>query len=468
MRDPAKINHLVSCIETYWEINTHTIHFTTNEDKSIQARIKTDIVFFNKTGIVKEDHYILKTPPKFNIDELIALNVIDLRRYYLGQGAYKIKFMLTDMGDTTQHFTYTDTFSIAAPLDTCFYSELQFLDTTVDDVSNSVFQKNGKQQIPICANFLDEPRRTLKYYGELYGLNHIDKSNFPLHQIISVIKGENAVQSRIEKTDTITNQQSIYPISGEFDIRRLPSGNYSLKVTLENWRHQQLASQELFFQRLNKHPMADEIKIAANAYQDTGMESVNVLVLNKTFVAKYTLDEVKAILRMLMPFVDNSNRQTIMGFLKTPDDLYMRYYIYNYFANINKKDPAKAWKEFSEKIIDVNKKYSVSGTPGYETDRGLIYLRYGAPGDVITVENEAGSLPYEIWQYAELTQLNRKEITDAVFLFYKPNQMTSDYKLLHSSVSGEAQNISWRSYIYLTNDVAAGSNSRAEQYIGNR
>ena len=198
------------------------------------------------------------------------------------------------------------------------------------------------------------------------------------------------------------------------------------------------------------------------------MESVNVLVLNKTFVAKYTLDEVKAILRMLMPFADNNNRQIIMGFLKSPDDLYMRYFIYNYFSNINKKDPSKAWKEFSEKIIDVNKKYSGNGTPGYETDRGLIYLRYGAPSDVITVENESGSLPYEIWQYANLTQLNRKEITDAIFLFYKPNQMTSDFKLLHSTVLGEAQNISWRSYIYLSSGASSGSNSRAEQYLGNR
>ncbi len=466
--DPAKINHLISCIETYWEINPHTIHFTTNEDKSIQARIKTDIILFNESGIVKEDHYILKTPPKFNVDELMSLNVIDLRRYYLGQGSYKIKFMLTDMGDTTKHFTYNDTFSIANPTDSCYYSDLQFLDTVVDDPSNSVFQKNGKQHIPVCTNFLDEPRRSLKYYGELYGLNHIDKSNFPLYQTISIIKGDYVVQNRLEKTDTITNHQAINPVNGEFDIRRLVSGNYILKIRLENWRHQPLASQQMFFQRLNKHPILDEDKIAAKALQDTGMESVKVLDLNKTFVAKYTLDEVKAILRMLMPFVDNSNRQTIMGFLKTPDDVYMRYYIYNYFANINKKDPARAWKEFSEKIIDVNRKYAVTGTPGYETDRGLIYLRYGAPTDVITVENESGTLPYEIWQYAELTQLNRKEITDALFLFYKPNQMISDYKLLHSTVLGEAQNISWRSYIYTNSDAASSSNSRAEQYLGNK
>lgn len=466
--DPAKINHLVSSIEIYWEINPHTIHFTTNEDKSIQASIKTDIVLLNDKGIVKEDHYILKTAPKFNVDELMTLNVIDLRRYYVGQGAYKIKFMITDMGDTSKHFTYNDTFTIAPPPDTCFYSEIQFLDTIIDDASNSVFQKNGKQHIPVCTNFIDEPRRTMKYYGELYGLNNIDKSNFPLYQTVSIIKGENNVQARLEKTDTITLWQGINPINGEFDITRLGSGNYSIKMRVENSHHQQLASQQLFFQRLNKHPKVDEVKKAAQAYQDTGMESVNVLVLNKTFVAKYTLDEVKAILRMLMPFADNNNRQIIMGFLKSPDDLYMRYFIYNYFSNINKKDPSKAWKEFSEKIIDVNKKYSGNGTPGYETDRGLIYLRYGAPSDVITVENESGSLPYEIWQYANLTQLNRKEITDAIFLFYKPNQMTSDFKLLHSTVLGEAQNISWRSYIYLSSGASSGSNSRAEQYLGNR
>jgi GWxTD domain-containing protein len=168
---------------------------------------------------------------------------------------------------------------------------------------------------------------------------------------------------------------------------------------------------------------------------------------------------------MLLPFSDPVATQTIRNFLKKPDELYMRYYVYNYFTNINKKDPGKAFKEFSQKIIEVNKLYTSRGVPGYETDRGVIYLKYGAPTDIITVENENGSLPYEIWQYNVLEQTNHKEVADAYFLFYKQNQATSDFRILHSTVEAEAKNMDWRSYLYPS---GRNGDSRAEQYIGNK
>jgi hypothetical protein len=64
-----------------------------------------------------------------------------------------------------------------------------------------------------------------------------------------------------------------------------------------------------------------------------------------------------------------------------------------------------------------------------------------------------------------LTQLNHKDITDAFFLFYKPNVSISDFRLLHSSVDGETINPDWRSYLYTG---GAGTESRAEQMIGTR
>jgi GWxTD domain-containing protein len=198
------------------------------------------------------------------------------------------------------------------------------------------------------------------------------------------------------------------------------------------------------------------------------MEEITVLDLKKTFIGKYTLAQVRAILKMLIPVSDANSINSINGFLKKPDELYMRYFIYNYFAAIDKKNPERAWKEFSDKIREVNKKFSYGGTPGYETERGYTYLRYGAPTDIVTVSNEKGALPYEIWQYNSLRQLNGKDIPDAVFLFYKPDQMMSDYRMLHSTVSGEMINPSWRTYLYNGGEGGNNGNSRAEQYIRNR
>jgi GWxTD domain-containing protein len=272
----------------------------------------------------------------------------------------------------------------------------------------------------------------------------------------------------MEKRDTILHPRDLSLVSGSFPIRRLPSGNYLLNVTLENNSRVIVASNTLFFQRLNTHPLRDDTARMAAAAIDTGIENINVLNLNKTFLEKYNTDQIRSILRMLLPVSDPQETQTINGFLKTPEELYMRYYIYNYFQAINKDDPARAWREYADKVKEANRLFSEGRTPGYETERGFIYLRYGAPADVITVEDEAGSLPYEIWQYNTLTQMNHKDITDAVFLFYRPVQMLSGFKLLHSSVAGEIQNPSWRSFLYTNQNGSSTGDSRAEQYIGNK
>ncbi len=297
-------------------------------------------------------------------------------------------------------------------------------------------------------------------------------ASYPLIEKVFIAKKpDSGPYGNTLKRDTV-NPQKLSFVSGSFNVAALASGNYYLRVTLENRIHKVIASESLFFQRLNTHPVIEKDTLkntekSPDPVSDTGMEHVNLLDLNKTFVAKYSLPQVRAILKMLLPGSDALGTENINNFLKKPDELYMRYYIYNFFLNINKDDPAYAWKEYSNKILEVNKLFTSHGTPGYETERGFIYLRYGKPTDIITVENESGTLPYEIWQYNTLTQTNRKEVANALFLFYRP-QATFDYKLLHSTVEGEIQNEAWRTYLYTGGGGGTNGNSRAEQYIGNK
>src|SRR6185295_19538701 len=105
----------------------------------------------------------------------------------------------------------------------------------------------------------------------------------------------------------------------------------------------------------------------------------NYLDLRATFVSRFEMPQLRAILKMLLPAAEPAEESAIKGFLDRPDELYMRYFIYNHFSNINKGDPAKAWKQFSDVVREVNRLYKSGSTMGYETDRGIIHLRYGAP-----------------------------------------------------------------------------------------
>jgi GWxTD domain-containing protein len=456
-------------VEASWQVNPHTVHFAPNPQNKLVARMRTDIYFTNRAGIVAEDHFVLQTPPRATPEELQGLNIIGLKRYGLVPGSIQVRFMLTDLADSNNKVTYTDSFTVSPLSPTAFFSNLQLLDTVLDIPEQTDFSKNGRQQIPMPTNFLDDHKRQLHYYAELYGTDKIAKDDLPLVQRVFITKYENeAPTGKNIKIDTIKPASKII-VSGSLPMGAILSGNYYLQATLENSSHKIIANKSYFFQRLNTHPpKEEEPAVAREKVNDTGMERVVVIDLNKTFVDKFNLAQVRAVLKMLIPISTEADVATINGFLNKPDETYMRYYIYNRFAAQNKKDPAAAWKNFADGIRAVNKKFSETGVAGYETERGFTYLRYGAPTEVITVPNEKGALPYEIWQYNQLKQRNGKEIANALFLFYKRDQMMAPYQMLHSTVTGEMVNPSWRTYLYNTPEGGSNGNPRAEQYFLNR
>ena len=468
--DPVYAGNLNPYVEAYWQINPRSVRYNTIPEKGIVARIKTDVMITNDTGMVlKEDHYIYQTIGCKTADELGGLNILELKRYLVVAGKIKMVVRLTDMNDTTNVLTLTDSFSIAKNNKQPFFATPELVDTFYESDVRTPFKKHGRQYIPICAPFIDDYKNSVSYYTELYNTDGIEKEDFPLTLTVFISKKQyESPFTKYQKIDTFKTTVDSNYVAGYYDIRNLPSGNYYLNVMLGNKMHRTLAKQSVFFQRENRHKSTEELTTEVAGKVDTGMESVTFLNLSKTFIAKYDVGQLKAILKMLYPVSDVMGQQAIEGFLKKPDEMYMRYFIYNHFVSINKKDPSKAWKDFTEEIKEVNKMYNTSSTPGYETSRGMMYLRYGAPTEIVTVENEAGTLPYEIWQYNQLTEKSGKTVTNAVILFYKSSETSFDFKLLHTTIQGEFHNAGWRQYLYLNSDGGNNLNSRAEQYLGTR
>ena len=80
----------------------------------------------------------------------------------------------------------------------------------------------------------------------------------------------------------------------------------------------------------------------------------------------------------------------------------MQQYIYAYWENRNPANPKVAWAAYMKEVRKVNKIYPCGGQPGYMSDRGRVYLQYGAPSAAQQVTYEPDSYPYEIWQYYRL------------------------------------------------------------------
>lgn len=444
-------------VEMYWQINPASIHFAHMPDSQWQSRIQTDIIFSNDTGKLTEAHFILQSIPKPTFEEAVVQNIIDLHRYALPPGNIKVEVHFSETIIPGNELTYTDSFTIPEPLEKPYYSDIQLLDTAYTSTVNNSFRKNDQQQLPLGTGFLDDNRHLLHLYTELYLSSQVPQNQLPLRQRIFISKKmlETPV-FKLQHIDTI-QPATVLPFIGQFNIEPLPSGNYYLNAILENKNGEAIAKKAVFFQRSNKNPVS-LAKSATDTSTGGGMQAVNMFDLSTTFVGKYEFAQIRAILKMLLPISTPTEATNIKGFLNKPEETYMRYFIYNFWKTRNDKNPQKAWDDYTAKVKEVNKLFGAGTVRGYETQRGYIYLKYGKPNERVVVENEQGSLPYEIWQYNSTAHQG----SAGIFLFYRPENMIVDMTLLHSTVTGEVRNTAWRGLLY-TN----GSNpdARAEQYM---
>ena len=114
-------------------------------------------------------------------------------------------------------------------------------------------------------------------------------------------------------------------------------------------------------------------------------------------------------------------------------------FFYTFWKNRNLANPEYEWAQYRKKVNYVQKYYKTRIKEGFETDRGRIYCKYGAPNDKIQRPNEPSSYPYEIWRYYKVGIYSNKR-----FIFYMPDLVGNDYELLHSDLQGEVNNKNWQ------------------------
>lgn len=447
-------------VEVYWEIDPNTILFD-KKDNLWTGKIQTDIQIFKGNTLVADEHYILQTHPIEEVKQLYTQRIMDLKRYALDTGVYKLEVKLTDLVRKDGVFDYSKKL-IIAPSSKPYFSDIQLVDTLISSSAANIYQRNGNLQIPLATNFLDENRKTLKYYAELYQSSSASNAK---EILVSVSKKENDHAIFGLKKNYPVNHTLLEIIEGQMNISVLPSGNYYLNIRLRDSNEQDLCTKTIFFQLLNSKPTAykPSVDTSATAATDTANGNKPTYInLNKTFLSKYTAEQIRMILKMLFPIADPTERLNINDFLKRPDDMYERYFIYNFWMKRNSKDPEKEWKAYTEKIKYTNKNFASAMVRGYESERGNMYLKYGEPDERIKAENEEGAYPYEIWVYNTL-----KDQANVYFLFYRPGMAGSDYRLLHSTLNGERSNRNWQRDLYI-NGSPVSTNSRADQYFGNR
>lgn len=436
-------------MECYLSITGATVNYKPNEKGKLQASLEiTQLVKTTNDSIVAFKKFELKSP-EFPYDS-IASDFVDQQRYLLPPGDYLFEIEIVDLNAKEKApVKGEDKITIRYKSDDIFLSDLQFIQSFTKTDIPGPLTKSGYHIVPYANNFYHAGLGKIAFYAEIYNAN-LKPENEKLFIFIMVEEKESGrVLENLTKFYK-KNSAEVIPILHMFDIEDLPTGHYNLVMQVKNIENKIIAEQKSYFYRSNPW----------NTFSEEELKNVSV---DETFVAKYkSSDTLKSYVKCLTPLSGPSELEYIQRKSAHASDDMNRSFFYTFWKQRAGENPEQAWLDYKEEVKKVDELFGTRVKRGYETDRGRIYLRYGAPNTVVDRPNEPSAYPYQIWHYYKLAQFNNRR-----FVFYNPDLVSNDYEILHSDVVGERQNYRWEYELNRRNTSGGNIDSRNENHLEN-
>ena len=415
-------------IETYLTVDGHSVQYKKNGEALYQASIEASILFLQGDSIRYFDKFNLLSPQ--TADTLSAVsNFTDLHRISLPNGTYTMELKIKDNNAPgTKPYMVRQNVIVNYYTNVISISDIELINSYSVSEKEGPLVKNGYDIVPYVDNFYGANKNSLKFYCEYYHTKSVLGTtdflltyqivNFESHRIVDA-------NSNFSKQ----NPKDVGILLTEFDITELPSGNYNLVVNIRDKENNLLASKDCFFQRSRPLTLA----------QDAGDLNYMKLDVSTTFAAEISQrDTIAEYIRCLWPISSPNENTFALNQLEMADTKLMQQYFYDFWQKRNAQNPQLAWLNYKKEVDLVNASYTIGKKKGYMTERGRVYLVYGAPNQISKAYNEPSTYPYEIWQYYTLkNQSNRK------FVFYCPEIGGHDFSLLHSDARGEVFESQW-------------------------
>ncbi|TSA27809.1 MAG: GWxTD domain-containing protein [Bacteroidetes bacterium] len=426
-------------IETYLSVDAKSVIYERLPDGSFQGTVFILMTFKQNNEIKAFKKYELKSPKVADTTRR-DFHFIDQQRFLLPNGSYEFEVQLSDQNKKAEITPYTQTVSINYPKEKPAVSGIELVKSYQRTETPGEISKSGFDLVPNVYNFFPQADSRLLFYFELYNIgNQVGEGEkYLLTYFVETLENGQRVKNLAKiKKETA---KEITAVLADLNIVNLPTGNYNLVVEARDQQNQVIASKKLFFQR-------------SNPYARLTIDDLATVNPANSFVEKLTnIDTLREYVSSTYPISSALEKNFLKGNLRTADLAVLQQYFLGFWQRRNAEDPQKSWEAYKYLVEVAQHNFGTPVKKGYQTDRGRVFLQYGAPNVRAERYNEPSNYPYEIWQYYSLgNQSNRK------FVFYSPDMVTSDFFLLHSDAIGEFNNPRWqvdlRSRVYQTIDI---------------
>ena len=416
-----------SFLELYMAFDVNTLELNNLEDLYFgEIEIRIDIE--NKDSVIYTNHYFLKSP-SFKKENNNDLFFFDQQRILLNNGFYNINIDVFDKKYPNNIQNHSKEI-IVDYSENIQLSDIQLISSFYNDTSGTNYMsKSSFLLTPFVSNYYPQNINILSYYFEIYNTNKFLENKYLLNTYIESYESKVPLFN-FNKSKRKIREKFIANLLS-FNISDLPTGNYNLVCEIRNIKNEKITQKKVFFQRSNKFS-------GVKNYKD-----INVVSVTGTFAELIQDKEIlKEYIDYLYPISISEENIFAQNLIKKDDIVLMQKFFYNFWKNRNPLNPELAWNEYHQKVKSLNVDFKNFKIPGYLTDRGRVYLQYGAPNSIHSVENASSTYPYEIWHYYELNNQSNKK-----FVFVNADFATNEYRLEYSNVNGEVSNAEWRDKI---------------------
>lgn len=441
-------------VETYLSVLGNTVEYRQLENGKFQGQIEVSLIFSQDSLVVNYDKYELLSP---EIDDTSGYinHFIDQQRFLLPNGTYNLEIQIRDMNSTFVPDPINQTVVVDFPEDEITVSGIQMVESYTETSAPNLLTKSGYDLVPYVQNYLPDAVNTLSFYTEIYNTANVlgEQGQFLINYYLEAYE----TGKKLNKFTSFKREkaQAVNILFANFKIDELPSGNYKLIVEVRDRQNEVLATNKIFFQRNNPDVAPD--------YSDyTGVSAQN------SFVSKIKSRDT---LRMYLDYISPISTNMELNFVKyqvdegDADMEMMQRFFFNFWLDRDELNPEYAWKQYLSAVDLVNEQFGApgkKGQKGYKTDMGRVFLKYGPPNTITdrpfdastsgmtindggTADTDSGAVPYQIWHYYTLEELN---LRNRKFVFANVHIALNDYKLIHSNVPGEIQNENWQAELH--------------------
>ncbi len=414
-------------LEIYLQFVGPSVKYVSTKD-GLQARVSLFFEVLKNDSVIKSDAYILESP-------LIKDSVIDdfyeVKRFVIEPGDYDLRIELTDLNNPKsktggKQKIKIDDFKVLPSI-----SDIEVAEYAYESDLENNFVKSGFHIIPLISNFYPTDLTKIPAYFEVYNSDKIGDSIVGIIQ--KIINDDTDEELEDFATFTRIKPAPVLPFFKKMDISKLPTGNYRMEVILTDRKLNTIAKNSYSFQRSN------DLEIEFNPEN---------IVLDPAFQNTITEDSVFYYLESLIPIAKPAEIKNIISTYKTKDKQKSRKHIQAFWVQTSGKDSYNAWIKYKIQVQQAERMYHTNYQQGFETDRGRVYLKYGAPNNIITKETSPSEYPYEIWTYNKIGKFSNRR-----FVFYNPDLVNNAYRLLHSDMLGELKNPAWQQILNKRNTV---------------